>query len=32
VLNAIRQMEGIKDTKTLMVVTKFKERGKIKED
>lgn len=32
VLNAIRQMDGVKDTKTLMVVTKFKERGKIKED
>jgi DNA-binding Lrp family transcriptional regulator len=29
VLNTIRQLEGIKDTKTLMVVATYKERGTI---
>jgi DNA-binding Lrp family transcriptional regulator len=27
VLNTIRQMEGVKETKTLMVVTSYKEHG-----
>lgn len=32
VLNEIRQMDGIKDTKTLMVVTTYKERGTLREE
>ncbi|UCE74064.1 MAG: Lrp/AsnC family transcriptional regulator [Methanomassiliicoccales archaeon] len=31
VLNSIRQLEGVKDTKTLMVVTTYKERGSPKQ-
>lgn len=31
VLNTIRQMQGVKDTKTLMAVTAYKERGVLKE-
>jgi len=27
ILNSVRQLKGVKDTKTLMVVTTFKERG-----
>jgi DNA-binding Lrp family transcriptional regulator len=27
VLNTIRQMDGVKETKTLMVVTSYKEHG-----
>ena len=32
VLNDIRQMAGVKDTKTLMVVTTYMERGILKQD
>ncbi len=31
VVNSIRQLAGVKDTKTLMVVTTYKERGAFKE-
>lgn len=31
VVNSIRQLEGVKDTKTLMVVTTYKERGEFRE-
>ena len=30
VVNSIRQLEGVKETKTLMVVTTYKERGEVK--
>jgi DNA-binding Lrp family transcriptional regulator len=30
VVNTIRQLEGVKETKTLMVVTTYKERGEVK--
>jgi DNA-binding Lrp family transcriptional regulator len=30
VVNNIRQLEGVKETKTLMVVTTYKERGEAK--
>jgi DNA-binding Lrp family transcriptional regulator len=30
VLNSVRALEGVKDSKTLMVVTTFKERGAMK--
>jgi DNA-binding Lrp family transcriptional regulator len=30
VVNTIRQLEGVKETKTLMVVTTYKERGEAK--
>ncbi len=30
VLNSVRALEGVKDSKTLMVVTAFKERGAMK--
>ena len=32
ILNTIRQMKGVKDTKTLMVVTVFKERGTLRQE
>ena len=31
VLKTIRSLEGVKDTKTLMVVTTYKERGALKQ-
>jgi DNA-binding Lrp family transcriptional regulator len=32
VINSIRSLTGVKDTKTLMVVTTYKEKGVMKED
>ncbi|UCE39190.1 MAG: Lrp/AsnC family transcriptional regulator [Thermoplasmata archaeon] len=31
VLNSVRALEGVKDSKTLMVVTTYKERGSLKQ-